>query len=637
MEQTQTPSQKVPIFRRISPTVFIAAGLFIAIGAIAAAMILIKKPVELTYDGATCVPHLSVSPGLIDTRTSDQVAISFADELRVGEVGVLAFTVCFTPLNLAAESVTTVPLRVAQTRIPVKQFELTLPAAPTASTVDFVGRTIPTGRPLEIALSEPDSISKYDFTVGDSVVPCAHDNSRLACPLADLGLEQGAEYRAELIRKLGSAIEVVAEGSFTTLTPLSLVSATIAENEEIYDTRQELEMTFDTALSRAEVVLEQIDGATRTRVDARSVVDGASLTITSTEPLQRRATFAVTVVSAEGENGALLAEPLVRTFRTSGGPTVNGASVGASSAPVTGSIVFTFDQVLANGTQAASLVSVSGATASVSASGNRLTVTYSAGTCQAIAVSMKPGFSSESGVTQDQSYSFTTRTRCYTTSVIGTSERGRAIIAYSFGSGSKRLLFHGALHGNERNTKGLMDAWIAELDANPGSIPAGTQIVVIPLVNPDGYAANTRVNGRNVDLNRNFDTTDWKTDVQTVQGDPFPGGGGSAPESEAESRALANYTRLYSPTLTLSYHSVAGYVIANTCGDSGSLASRYAALTGYRNQTGVSGAFSYEITGTYDDWMCQRLSLKSILIELATSSSTEFTRNRAAMWEMVRS
>lgn len=155
MEQTQTPSQKVPIFRRISPTVFIAAGLFIVIGAIAVTMILIKKPVELTYDGATCVPHLSVSPGLIDTRTSDQVAISFDDELRVGGIGIVAFSLCFTPLNLAAESVTTVPLRVAQTRIPVRQFELTLPAAPTASTVDFVGRTIPTAGRLRLHCLSP--------------------------------------------------------------------------------------------------------------------------------------------------------------------------------------------------------------------------------------------------------------------------------------------------------------------------------------------------------------------------------------------------------------------------------------------------------------------------------------------------
>jgi len=603
----------------------------------AAAIVLVKKPVELSYSGATCVPHLSVSPGLIDTQASDEVDISFADQVRVNGVSIIAFSICFTPRNMAAESITTVPLKVAQTRTPVKRFELALPAAPVASAVDFVGQTIPSARPLQIALSQPDSVSSYQFSVDDSEIVCVHKDSLLECPLETLSLRQGGEYEGELVRTLGDAASVVASGSFRTLTPLLLLSASVAEGEEVFDARQEVRFTYDSALSDAQVVLERVDGSSRQEVATDVALKDAELIITTREPLARRASFQLTVVSAEGTNGARLSEPLVRTFTTSGGPTVSAVSVGTSSAAVAGSIVFTFDQSIANTARASTIVSVSGAGASISAAGNRVTVSYSAGVCQPITVAMKPGFSSQIGVVQDQPYSFTTRTRCYTTSVIGTSQQGRAIVAYSFGSGAKRLLFHGALHGNERNTKGLLDAWISELDAKPGDIPAGTQIVVIPIVNPDGYAANTRVNSRNVDLNRNFDTTDWKTDVQTVQGDPFPGGGGTAPESEAESRALANYTRQYSPTFTLSYHSVAGYVIANTCGDSGSLASRYAALTGYRNQTGVSGAFSYEITGTYDDWMCQRLGLKSILIELATSSSTEFSRNRNAMWEMVRS
>lgn len=637
VEKTQTSSSNTSFFRRFSPTVLIAAGLFIAIGASASTMVLTKKPVELSYSGATCVPHLTVTPALIDTNTSEAVDISFSDQLSVGGVGVIAFSLCFTPTNMAAESSSVATIKVAQTRIPVKQFELTLPSAPTASAVDFVGQTVPTGRPLEIALSEPDSISSYVFSAGEASTECTHTESQLECSLKELDLDQGAEYTGELTRRLGPSEAVVADGVFRTLTPLSLASASVAENEEIYDARQEFGLIFDAELGNAEVVLERTDGDTRERVEASSAVEGSGLSIAVAEPLARRAIYQLTVVSAEGVNGAQLSDPLVRTFRTSGGPTVSGVSVGATSSPVSGAIVFTFDQPLANAAQAATLVSVSGAGASISASGDRVTVTYSAGTCQPVTVSMKPGFASAAGVVQDQSYSFSTRTRCYTTAVIGTSQQGRAIVAYSFGSGAKRLLFHGALHGNERNTKGLMDAWIAELDARPGDIPAGTQVVVIPLVNPDGYAANTRNNSRNVDLNRNFDTSDWKSDVQTVQGDPLPGGGGMAPESEAESRALANYTRQYSPTFTLSYHSVAGYVIANTCGDSGSLAARYAALTGYRNQTGVSGAFSYEITGTYDDWMCQRLGLKSILIELATSTSTEFSRNRNAMWEMVRS
>lgn len=267
----------------------------------------------------------------------------------------------------------------------------------------------------------------------------------------------------------------------------------------------------------------------------------------------------------------------------------------------------------------------------------QIVISYTAGLCQPMIIKVAAGLESEAGVVQSDIYQFSTRTRCYTTQVIGYSERGRPIIAYSFGSGSKTVLFQGAMHGNEGNTKALLDTWIGALEASPSQIPAGTRVVVIPLVNPDGYAAGSRYNANSIDLNRNFNTTDWKTDIETVFGEPKPGGGGDAPESESESKALAAYTSKLSPSLTLSYHSVAGYVIANTCGNSSAVAASYASLTGYRNQTGVSGAFSYEITGTYDDWMCQRLGLRSVLIELATSYSAEFERNRAAMWEMLRS
>jgi hypothetical protein len=86
----------------------------------------------------------------------------------------------------------------------------------------------------------------------------------------------------------------------------------------------------------------------------------------------------------------------------------------------------------------------------------------------------------------------------------------------------------------------------------------------------------------------------------------------------------------------MSYHAAAAYAIGNQCGNSASKAATYAQSTGYQNMTGVGGAFSYEITGTYDDWICERLGLPSVLIELATQFSAEFDRNRDAMWAMLK-
>lgn len=208
--------------------------------------------------------------------------------------------------------------------------------------------------------------------------------------------------------------------------------------------------------------------------------------------------------------------------------------------------------------------------------------------------------------------------------------------AWVFGSGGKTILYTGAIHGNEQGTRIMMNAWINELEANARSIPAGVQIVVIPSVNPDGVAANSRYNANNVDLNRNFNVSDWKKDIVTPANQPHPGGGGSAPGSESETRALAAYTSQLQPHLTMSYHSVAGYAIGNGCGSSASLAASYASMTGYANKTGSSSAFAYEITGTYDDWICEKLGRQSVLIELSTTGS-EFGRNKAALWVMARS
>ena len=87
----------------------------------------------------------------------------------------------------------------------------------------------------------------------------------------------------------------------------------------------------------------------------------------------------------------------------------------------------------------------------------------------------------------------------------------------------------------------------------------------------------------------------------------------------------------------MSFHGSAGYAIANQAGDSAALASIYSQLSGYSNMTGNSSAFSYSITGTYDDWMRENYGFTSVLIELSSNSSSEFSRNKTALWAMARS
>jgi protein MpaA len=378
--------------------------------------------------------------------------------------------------------------------------------------------------------------------------------------------------------------------------------------------------------------LKKKDG---TVIDTMFETKDKTVIVTPKTALARNTDFTLVLKEVEAEDGSALEGELTVNFTMSGGPKVVSTTATGTGVATSGVITLTFDQDIANNDP--SLVIVKGLNAGVSISGKQITLSYTSDLCTDFSITIKKGFENAAKIVQADDWSSTGRTICYTIQTIGYSVKGRAINAYVFGLGSKTVLFTGNMHGNEQSARLLMNAWIDELDANARTIPLGTRVVVVPSVNPDGSASNVRVNANNVDLNRNYDTSDWKKDVETVNGAPFPGGGGSSPGSEPETQALMAYTIALAPSLTMSYHSSASYAIANTCGNSASLADMYADLTGYRNMTGVSGAFSYQITGTYDDWICERLGRASVLIELASHSSPEFSRNRAAMWAMVKS
>ena len=88
----------------------------------------------------------------------------------------------------------------------------------------------------------------------------------------------------------------------------------------------------------------------------------------------------------------------------------------------------------------------------------------------------------------------------------------------------------------------------------------------------------------------------------------------------------------------LSYHAVGSVAIANQAGDSASLANTYARTVGYSNGTGNSSEiFTYEITGTYDDWLRERLGVPSIVVELGSYSYRNFAHHQPAMWAMIES
>lgn len=93
-------------------------------------------------------------------------------------------------------------------------------------------------------------------------------------------------------------------------------------------------------------------------------------------------------------------------------------------------------------------------------------------------------------------------------SVLGNSEKNNPICQVQIGSGSKRILVWSQMHGNESTgTKAMFDLF--RFFENPGVFKEVCQrildnctICFVPMLNPDGSSAFTRVNANGVDLNR---------------------------------------------------------------------------------------------------------------------------------------
>ena len=89
---------------------------------------------------------------------------------------------------------------------------------------------------------------------------------------------------------------------------------------------------------------------------------------------------------------------------------------------------------------------------------------------------------------------------------LGFSEQERPIYTLQIGSGKKKILLWSQMHGNESTgTKALFDLFNCFTNSNSSEIESilnECTLLFIPMLNPDGALAYTRVNANNVDLNR---------------------------------------------------------------------------------------------------------------------------------------
>jgi protein MpaA len=151
--------------------------------------------------------------------------------------------------------------------------------------------------------------------------------------------------------------------------------------------------------------------------------------------------------------------------------------------------------------------------------------------------------------------------------VLGRSLDGRPIVAYEVGNRNsrRRELVVGCIHGDEA-------AGVAIARRLEHASPRSLDLWIVPSLNPDGMAADTRGNAHGVDLNRNFP---WRW--RPLSGIFYSG---PRPLSERESRIAYRLILRLRPRVSIWFHQHLDVV--DESGGSLAVERRFAALVGLR-------------------------------------------------------
>ncbi len=239
-------------------------------------------------------------------------------------------------------------------------------------------------------------------------------------------------------------------------------------------------------------------------------------------------------------------------------------------------------------------------------------------------------------------------------SILGYSVDGGEIGSCKIGNGSQKIIFISAIHGNEVGTVKLAHQLINWLGTENRGFKEKFTIFVIPCLNPDGYkcAKNNpdyfnggkvgRFNANNVDLNRNFPTSNFQSESiwsfgknYTEKERVFCGKFGG---SESEIKTLIDFIITNHIKIAFFFHNAGRDVMGNKLPLSQTLIRIYGEETGFRvvenkewqkmGQTGtakewceINGIAYIEVEGSTrwgSDWNIQKPAITKILEEIKT-------------------
>lgn len=191
------------------------------------------------------------------------------------------------------------------------------------------------------------------------------------------------------------------------------------------------------------------------------------------------------------------------------------------------------------------------------------------------------------------------------TEVVGITPGQREILAHRYVGADPRyraLIFF-SIHGDERPAAELATAFGEWLEAHPESW-ADREICFVPVMNPDGLAVRTRVNGAGVDVNRNFPADNWQTQARGARYNPGP-----FAASEVETTALMRLIERLPPDWIVSIH--APLACVDWDGPAEALARAMSAANGL-----PARKVGYATPGSFGSWAGVDRGIPTVTLEL---------------------
>jgi protein MpaA len=194
--------------------------------------------------------------------------------------------------------------------------------------------------------------------------------------------------------------------------------------------------------------------------------------------------------------------------------------------------------------------------------------------------------------------------------ILGYTERKTPIKGLFVGRGKRHVIVLGAIHGDEPSSAAVVESFATLAAKNESS--KDMTVIVIPVLNPDGFQAGSRTNHSGVDINRNFPAQNWERGSRRARYYP-----GEQASSEPETRAMIELIKDTSPVLIISVH--APLFCVNWDGPAQKIAEKMAEA----NQYPLCEDIGYSTPGSLGSYAGKDLSIPVITLELREAHSSD--------------